>query len=67
MFPTILALSNDVTDVILNSALYTDSCLFIVPRSHKIPRTEEQRFLSLGQVPENPLDMPGAIQLVLQR
>jgi hypothetical protein len=67
MFPTIIALSNDLMSFLTNSALYTDSCLFIVPRSHKIPRTKEQRLLSLGQVPENPLDMPGAIQLVLQR
>lgn len=48
-------------------ALYIDSCLFIVPGSHKIPRTAEQRKLSSGQIPENPIDMPGAKRVVLQR
>ncbi|KAF8906986.1 hypothetical protein CPB84DRAFT_1675092 [Gymnopilus junonius] len=49
-----------------NTALYVDSCLFIVPGSHKIPRTAEQRKLSSGQIPENPMDMPGARRVVLQ-
>ncbi|KAF8952257.1 hypothetical protein BDZ97DRAFT_1809771 [Flammula alnicola] len=49
-----------------NTALYTDSCLFIVPGSHKIPRTDEQRILSSGQIPETPLDMPGSIRVALQ-
>ncbi|KAH9475212.1 hypothetical protein JR316_0012323 [Psilocybe cubensis] len=31
-----------------------------------VPRTEAQRKLSSGQIPENPLDMPGAIQITLQ-
>ncbi|KAF4583944.1 hypothetical protein EYR40_002442 [Pleurotus pulmonarius] len=48
------------------AALYEDRCLYIVPGSHKQPRTPEQRSLSSSQVPpENPLDMPGAIQVTL--
>ncbi|KAF9560442.1 hypothetical protein CPC08DRAFT_804653 [Agrocybe pediades] len=49
-----------------NTALYIDSCLYVVPGSHKIPRTDEQRVNSSGQVPENPLDMPGSIRVTLQ-
>ncbi|TFK35031.1 hypothetical protein BDQ12DRAFT_612294 [Crucibulum laeve] len=50
-----------------NTALYTDSCLFIVPRSHKTPRTEEQRKHSETQMPpEDPLAMPGSICVRLQ-
>ncbi|KAJ3509579.1 hypothetical protein NLJ89_g5148 [Agrocybe chaxingu] len=49
-----------------NTALYPDSCLYVVPGSHKIPRTPEQRRLSSGQIPEQPLDMPGAIQVSLK-
>ncbi|KAF9446655.1 hypothetical protein P691DRAFT_732842 [Macrolepiota fuliginosa MF-IS2] len=50
-----------------NAALYTDSCLFIIPRSHKNVRTPEQRQLSETlEPPKNPMDMPGAIQLTLQ-
>ncbi|KAJ7049716.1 hypothetical protein C8F01DRAFT_1068567 [Mycena amicta] len=50
-----------------NTALYTDSCLFVVPGSHKVPRTTEQREYSTGiDAPTNPLDMPGAIQVTLQ-
>ncbi|KAF9476138.1 hypothetical protein BDN70DRAFT_995886 [Pholiota conissans] len=60
------ALNNWQYGVQWNTALYTDSCLFVVPRSHKIPRTEEQRKLSSGQILENALDMPGSICLVLQ-
>jgi len=52
----------------LRRALYEDSCLYIVPGSHKLPRTNEQRALSMTRdPPENPLDMPGAIQVTLQR
>ncbi|KIM64483.1 hypothetical protein SCLCIDRAFT_115195 [Scleroderma citrinum Foug A] len=48
-------------------ALCEDSCLYIVPGSHKLPRTDEQRALSVTRdPPENPLDMPGAIQVTLQ-
>ncbi|KLO07408.1 hypothetical protein SCHPADRAFT_909526 [Schizopora paradoxa] len=50
-----------------NTALYEDSCLFVVPGSHKVPRTPEQRALSeTPEAPKNPLDMPGAIQVTLQ-
>ncbi|KAJ7467110.1 hypothetical protein FB451DRAFT_405897 [Mycena latifolia] len=50
-----------------NTALHADSCLFVVPGSHKVPRTPEQRLHSKGQdPPTDPLDMPGAIQVALQ-
>ncbi|KAF7322076.1 hypothetical protein MKEN_00730700 [Mycena kentingensis (nom. inval.)] len=50
-----------------NTALYTDACLYVVPGSHKVPRSTDQRKLSRGmEAPENPLDMPGSIQVVLQ-
>ncbi|KAJ7502386.1 hypothetical protein B0H11DRAFT_1988374 [Mycena galericulata] len=50
-----------------NTALYEDSCLYVVPGSHKIPRTPEQRVHSEGQdAPDDPLDMPGAIQVHLK-
>ncbi|KAL9708819.1 hypothetical protein Ac2012v2_007974 [Leucoagaricus gongylophorus] len=50
------------------SALYTDSCLYIVPHSHKTVRTPEQRRLSETlDPPQNPLTMLGAICLTLQR
>jgi hypothetical protein len=52
----------------MNSALYEDSCLYLVPKTHKMPRTELQRAKSMAQAPPaNPLDMPGAIQVTLQR
>ncbi|KAG2362997.1 hypothetical protein BDR07DRAFT_1357022 [Suillus spraguei] len=47
--------------------LSNDSCLYIVPNTHKLPRTELQRAQSMTQVPPaNPLDMPGAIQVTLK-
>ncbi|KAG6902695.1 hypothetical protein C0995_012835 [Termitomyces sp. Mi166 len=50
-----------------NTALYRDSCLYIVPGSHRTPRTPEQRKHSeTMEPPSNPLDMPGAVQLTLQ-
>ncbi|KAF7357868.1 hypothetical protein MVEN_00833000 [Mycena venus] len=50
-----------------NTALYDDSCLFVVPGSHKVPRTPGQRVHSEGQdAPANPLDMPGAIRVSLR-
>ncbi|KAF5347151.1 hypothetical protein D9758_011098 [Tetrapyrgos nigripes] len=50
-----------------NTALYEDACLFIVPGSHKTPRSPGQRALSSTQEPpENPLDMPGAVRLTLK-
>ena len=52
----------------MDSALYEDSCLFLVPRSHKVPRTEEQRAQSMTLTPpKDPLAMPGAIRVTLQR
>ena len=51
-----------------NSALYRDSCLYIVPGSHSVPRTAEQRKHSETlEPPVEPLAMPGSIQLKLQR
>jgi len=50
-----------------NTALYLDSCLYIVPGTHLTPRTHDQREFSAGQTLDNPLDMPGAIRLTLQR
>ena len=50
------------------SALYRDSCLYVVPGSHKISRTPEQRVHSETlDAPVDPLLMPGSIQLTLQR
>jgi hypothetical protein len=50
------------------SALYTDACLFVVPKSHKLPQTPEQRLRSsITEPPTNPFDMPGATQVILQR
>ena len=51
-----------------NSALYEDTCLYLVPGSHKVPRADEQRAHSTTlEPPQDPLAMPGAIRLVLQR
>ncbi|KAJ7646714.1 hypothetical protein FB45DRAFT_821192 [Roridomyces roridus] len=50
-----------------NTALYDDSCLYVVPGSHKVTRTPEQRVHSEGmEAPNDPLDMPGAIQVSLK-
>ncbi|TCD70357.1 hypothetical protein EIP91_003709 [Steccherinum ochraceum] len=50
-----------------NTALYKDSCLYVVPGTHKVPRTSAQRaHSSTLDPPENPLDMPGSIPLTLQ-
>ncbi|OCH85383.1 hypothetical protein OBBRIDRAFT_838987 [Obba rivulosa] len=50
-----------------NTALYTDSCLYIVPESHKQPRSSSQRaHSSTMDAPADPLAMPGALQVVLQ-
>ena len=51
-----------------NSALYRDSCLYIVPGSHTVPRTAEQRKHSETlEPPVAPLTMPGSIRLTLER
>ncbi|KAH7914919.1 hypothetical protein BJ138DRAFT_1078537 [Hygrophoropsis aurantiaca] len=50
-----------------NTALYKDSCLYVVPRSHREPRTDGQRAHSSTQAPpDDPMDMPGAVQVTLQ-
>ncbi|ETW76383.1 hypothetical protein HETIRDRAFT_389387, partial [Heterobasidion irregulare TC 32-1] len=50
-----------------NTALYEDSCLFVVPESHKSPRTNEQRSQSsTPDPPVDPLTMPNAIRVTLQ-
>ncbi|KAF8317085.1 hypothetical protein DL93DRAFT_2055855 [Clavulina sp. PMI_390] len=49
-----------------NTALYEDECLYVVPRSHLIVSTPEQRALSTTEaIPPNPLQMPGSIQVKL--
>ncbi|KAF8130656.1 hypothetical protein EV363DRAFT_1332779 [Boletus edulis] len=59
--------SRGVRHVPLVHALYEDACLYLVPKSHKVPRTDEQRVHSTTlEPPRDPLAMPGAIQLVLQ-
>ncbi|KZT00115.1 uncharacterized protein LAESUDRAFT_804166 [Laetiporus sulphureus 93-53] len=51
-----------------NTALYNDSCLYVVPGSHKVPRTPEQWALSSTlDSPDNPMAMPGAVRVTLQR
>ncbi|KAF8530103.1 hypothetical protein BU17DRAFT_36078 [Hysterangium stoloniferum] len=50
-----------------NTALYDDSCLYIVPKSHRKPRSVEQRALSLSmEPPSDPLNMPGVKQVHLK-
>ncbi|KAH9939642.1 uncharacterized protein BXZ73DRAFT_43488 [Epithele typhae] len=50
-----------------NTALREDACLFIVPGSHKAPRTPAQRARSCTMdAPEDPLAMPGAVRVTLQ-
>ncbi|EIW77937.1 hypothetical protein CONPUDRAFT_84215 [Coniophora puteana RWD-64-598 SS2] len=50
-----------------NTALHEDSCLYVVPGSHKTPRTDGQRACSIKpEAPENPLDMPESIQVTLK-
>ncbi|VDC04520.1 unnamed protein product [Peniophora sp. CBMAI 1063] len=49
-----------------NTALYTDTSLFVVPGTHKVPRTPAQREQSCTtEPPEDPMTMPGAIQVTL--
>ncbi|KAI0262042.1 hypothetical protein BC834DRAFT_406720 [Gloeopeniophorella convolvens] len=50
-----------------NTALHEDASLYVVPSSHRVPRTTEQRALSCDTTPPaDPLIMPGAIQVTLQ-
>ncbi|KLO08364.1 hypothetical protein SCHPADRAFT_916964 [Schizopora paradoxa] len=56
-----MELSNLLINPESHSALHEDSCLFVVPGSHK------QRALSeTPDASKNPLDIPGAIQVTLQ-
>ncbi|KAJ3861084.1 MAG: hypothetical protein NXY57DRAFT_1005446 [Lentinula lateritia] len=55
------------TGIQWNTALYEDSCLYVVPGSHQIARTPEQRVHSCTiDPPSDPLDMPGAVLLTLK-
>ncbi|KAF5375833.1 hypothetical protein D9615_008237 [Tricholomella constricta] len=50
-----------------NTALYLDSCLYIVPGSHMTPRTPEQRKHSeTMEPPTDPHAMPGSLRLTLE-
>ena len=50
-----------------HSALREDSSLYIVPGSHRVPRTAAQRAMSSNSIaPTDPLAMPGAIQVTLK-
>lgn len=52
----------------VDSALHEDSCLYVVPGSHQHPRGDAQQALSLtSEPPQNPLDMPGSLQVDLKR
>jgi len=51
----------------VRSALLEDSSLYVVPGSHRVPRTAAQRAMSRNTIaPTNPLAMPGAILVTLQ-
>ncbi|CUA76568.1 hypothetical protein RSOLAG22IIIB_06351 [Rhizoctonia solani] len=63
----IAALKTNFYGVQWNTALYDDACLFVVPGSHREPRTPDQRALSSSQeAPSDPMDMPGAICVKLK-
>ncbi|KAG8724781.1 hypothetical protein FRC11_001996 [Ceratobasidium sp. 423] len=63
----IAALKTNFHGVQWNTALYDDECLFVVPGSHREPRTPEQRALSSTQdAPKDPMEMPGAICVKLK-
>lgn len=64
---TVLVCDSYVTRFV-DRALYEDSCLYVVPGSHQIARTPEQRVHSCTiDPPSDPLDMPGAVLLTLKR
>ena len=56
--------SAKLTGVQFNTALYTDECLVVVPRSHRRARTPEERRITI----DDPLssNMPGAQTVVLK-
>lgn len=57
-----------VTIVPSTRALYRDACLFVVPGSHTLPRSADQRARSSTMdPPKDPLDMSGAIRVTLNR
>ncbi|KAF6756732.1 hypothetical protein DFP72DRAFT_810016 [Ephemerocybe angulata] len=61
------ALAKWHTGIQWNTALYHDECLYVVPESHMIPRTQAQRSLSRTQAPpKDPMRMPGAVKVVLE-
>ncbi|KAJ1300743.1 hypothetical protein OPQ81_002386 [Rhizoctonia solani] len=63
----VAALKTKFYGVQWNTALYDDTCLFVVPGSHREPRTPEQRVLSCTQeAPKDPMEMPGAICVKLK-
>ncbi|CAE6455975.1 unnamed protein product [Rhizoctonia solani] len=63
----IAALKTNFFGVQWNTALYDDACLFVVPGSHREPRTPDQRALSSSQeAPNDPMDMPGVICVKLK-
>ncbi|THH05551.1 hypothetical protein EW145_g4714 [Phellinidium pouzarii] len=50
-----------------NTALYEDSCLFVVPGSHITPRTLEQCAHSESlDAPKDPMEMPGVLKVILK-
>ena len=52
----------------MRSALHEDSSLYLVPGSHRVPRTPAQRTMSSNTIaPTDPLAMPGATRLTLKR
>jgi hypothetical protein len=51
-----------------HSALHEDSSLYVVPGSHRVPRTAAQRAMSSNTIaPTDPLAMPGAMGVTLKR
>ncbi|KAI9455672.1 hypothetical protein BJY52DRAFT_1121710 [Lactarius psammicola] len=50
-----------------NTALLEDSALYVVPGSHRFPRTPAQRAMSSNTIaPTEPLALPGAIRVILK-
>jgi hypothetical protein len=52
----------------VHRALREDSALYVVPGSHRVPRTLAQRAVSSNTIaPTDPLAMPGAMWVTLKR
>jgi len=67
LFPLSLATKTTIKKVQWNTALHEDASLYVVPGSHRVPRTAAQRALSNEPAaPANPLAMPGAIGVNLR-